>query len=91
MNDEVEGYVSQINTILNKSEPYNEMHKLPDLIEKYLTAYNAELDKHMEPALEAVDEARRRVFDELDGKECRPQLSDKFVKTFQTRRRLATI
>lgn len=82
VNDEVEGYVSQINTILNKSEPYNEMHKLPDLIEKYLTAYNAELDKHMEPALEAVDEARRRVFDELDGKECRPQLSDKFVKSF---------
>lgn len=82
VNDEVEGYVSRINTILNKSEPYNEMHKLPDLIEKYLTAYNAELDKHMEPALEAVDEARRRVFDELDGKECRPQLSDKFVKSF---------
>lgn len=82
VNDEVEGYVSRINTILNKSEPYNEMQKLPELIEKYLTAYNAELDKHMEPALEAVAEARRRVFDELDGKECKPQFSDKFAKSF---------
>ena len=83
VNDKIEDYISRINAILKKPEPYNDMHKLPDLIDKYLTAYNEELDRHMEPALESVAAARRRVFEELDGKECKPALSDKYVRSFE--------
>ena len=82
VNADIESYVQQVNAILKKSEPYNDMHKLPGLLEKYSDVYNKMLDEQLEPALNAIEDARKRVFDELDGKECKPKLSDKYIQSF---------
>lgn len=83
VNEEIENYVQQVNAILKKTEPYNDMHKLPELLEKYSDVYNDELDKLMEPALDAVANARKRVLEELEGKECKSKLVDKLIKSFE--------
>ena len=60
--------VAEIKSILNKESPYADIPKLPELIEQYNAIYLAFLDMHAKPSLDAIEDARKRVFDVLNNK-----------------------
>ncbi len=83
VNKDIETVVAEITAIIKKPVPYSEIFKLPDLLEQY-TKYSVEMLTEMSvPISEVLETARTRVFDELNDKECKNKLSEKFVKRWQ--------
>lgn len=82
VDDNVEAVVEEIKAILKKSAPYSEIFKLPDLNDKFIKLYGGLLSEMQKPVEAAIAQARKRVFEELEGKKCRDKLSDKFVEKF---------
>ncbi len=82
VDNDIEQVVENVKAILKKSNPYGDIFRLPDLLEKFTNLYDRLLDKMMEPIKLAIQEARKRVFDELDGKQCHDKLKDRFVELF---------
>lgn len=80
----VEGTVAKIEGILRKSSPYSEIFKLPALLEEFSTAYVAILTEMEAPISNAIKEAKKRVFEDLDSRseECRKKLSGLFTDKF---------
>ena len=87
---EIEKVVAEVNIILKKSAPYGEIYKLPELLEKYIFLYSRLLCDMQKPVGVAIQEARKRVFDELEGKKCLDKLKDRYVKLFCELREKAT-
>lgn len=83
VNSEIELVVSEINSILNKQNPYNEIFKLPGLLDRFNSLYGQLLLEKKKPINGVIDEAEKRVFDELDGKLCHDNLRDKYVYRFR--------
>lgn len=83
VNGEIEAVVADVKAILKKQSPFNEIFKLPDLIEKFISLYDQLLTEMQKPIDNAIDEARKRVFEELDGKLCHDKLKDKFIRLFR--------
>ncbi|MCI8646068.1 MAG: BREX system P-loop protein BrxC [Firmicutes bacterium] len=83
VNSEIEAVVADVRAILNKRIPYSEIFKLPDLLEKFIDLYGELLDEMQKPIDVAIQDARKRVFEELDGKKCHYQLADKYVNLFR--------
>lgn len=83
VNSEIESVVFEINKILKKQSPFNEIFKLPDLLEKFISLYSQLLLEMQKPIYQAIDEAKERVFEELDGKLCQDKLKDKFIRLFR--------
>lgn len=79
----IEKTAAEIRGIIYNPNPYNLIYKLPALRDTFNTAYSALLERVGEPIGKAIDEARQRVFDELNGKQCKPKLVDIFVERFQ--------
>ena len=75
---------------MKKTSPYGEIFKLPALLESFITTYGKVLRDMEEPILQAIAEARSRVFEELKDKHCKEQLSDTFIKRFDEIREKAT-
>ena len=90
VNEEVEGIAAQVKAIMQKAAPYGEIFKLPGLLEQYIDTYSKVLQDMEAPILEAIDEAKARVFQELQGKECQAQLSNRFLEKFQELHEKAT-
>lgn len=82
VDEEIESVVDEVNAILKKSTPYSDIYKLPELLDKFRSLYNEMLDKIKIPVDSAIQEARKRVFDELNGKKCHDKLAEKFVNLF---------
>lgn len=82
VNEEVESIVAEVKAIMQKPSPYGEIFKLPALLDSFIQAYGKVLHDLNEPVLQAIAEARSRVFDELRDKQCKPQLSDTFIRRF---------
>lgn len=78
----IEAVVSDIKDILKKSAPYGEIFKLPDMLEKFIDLYGKLLSDMQKPIDTAIEDARKRVLDELEGKQCRDKLRDKFIRLF---------
>lgn len=83
VNDEVENTVGQIKVIMQKPAPYSDIFKLPALLDQYIRAYDEVLQTMEEPVLAAIEDAKSRVFAELEGKESKPQFMGKFAAKFQ--------
>ena len=83
VNDEVENTVGQIKAIMQKPVPYSDIFKLPALLDQYIRAYDEVLQTMEEPVLAAIEDAKSRVFAELEGKESKPQFMGKFAAKFQ--------
>ena len=83
VNSEIEAVVADIKAILKKAAPYNEIFKLPDLLERFIALYGQLLSEMQKPIDEAIDEARKRVFEELDGKLCADKLKARYDRRFQ--------
>ncbi len=79
---DIEDTAAEIGKIINNPNPYNEIHKLPPLRDTFIAANVRLLSQTAEPVKKAVDDAKKRVFEELDGKLCKDKLSEKFVRLF---------
>lgn len=90
VNEEIESIVAAVKAIMQKPTPYGEIFKLPALLDSFIQAYGKVLHDLNEPVLQAIAEARSRVFDELRDKQCKPQLSDTFIRRFDEIREKAT-
>jgi hypothetical protein len=82
VDSDIEKVVDDVKAILKKSNPYGDIFRLPDLLEKFTNLYGRLLDKMMKPIEVAIQDARKRVFDELDGKQCHNKLKDRFITVF---------
>ena len=83
VNKDIESIVASIKGILKKSDPYGEIFKLPDLLENFIKSYGGLLSEMQKPVDAAIDVARKRVFNELEGKKCHDKLVDKYVEAFR--------
>ena len=83
VDSEIETVVGDVKAILKKSAPYSEIFKLPDLLDSFINLYGRLLSEMVKPIDAAIDEARKRVFDELDGKKCHDKLVKRFIDLFE--------
>ncbi len=82
VDDAVEKCVAEIKAILKMPSPYAHIPKLPGLISQFTEAYMAVLESMSGPIYEAMEDARKRVFDELDKKPYKDELSTRFHAMF---------
>lgn len=82
VNSEIEDVVGVLNAIMSKPKPYSEIRKIPELLERYINLYSTMLTQMEEPIMGAIEEARLRVAQELEGKECQNVLSIKIAERF---------
>lgn len=82
VNDAIESTVAQVKAIMKKSAPYTDIKNLPGLLDQFTDAYSNLLNEMEEPALAAIDEARKRVLQELEGKLCEVSLKNKYIDRF---------
>lgn len=80
---DVENAVKGMRAIIDMDAPYREIPKLPELIEKFRNAYSAILSREEVPVLERIEQARKRVFEKLDGKEYKDEVTEKFRRQFE--------
>ena len=64
-NPALEEYIRDIKSIVNMKEPYNDIPKLPDLIEKFNIEFAKLLDKESKPIKTSIEESRNKVIEEL--------------------------
>ena len=83
VNSEIETVVADIKSILKKSVPYSEIFKLPELLDTFINLYSKFLNEMQKPIDNAIQEARQRVFEELQNKKCHDKLADKYVNLFR--------
>ena len=90
VNDEIESTALQVKAIMKKQAPYTEIKNLPGLLDQFMTAYSNLLTEMEQPILAAIDEARTRVFQELEGKFCKASLRDRYIERFKDLHEKAT-
>ena len=79
----IDAVVKEITSILKMSEPYSSIYKLPELNSKFSTLYMALLEEMAKPIYDAIDDARKRVFESLAGKKCEEQLKSSYLAKFK--------
>ncbi len=83
VNKEIESIVDQVKTIMKKAAPFSDIFKLPGLLDEFSNTYSKVLDEMEAPVEEAIDDARKRVLQELEGKLCEEQLRNGYIDRFQ--------
>ena len=83
VDDKVEETVREIKTILKKEMPYSDIPKLPDLLDQFKEAYMAVLTQMEAPILQAIKDAKNRVFEVLSTKKYMDELKNKYFKLFR--------
>ena len=79
---DVESAVASIKAILQKSNPFSDIYKLPDLNDKFRKAYMQLVKAEQAPVIDAISEARQRVFDELNASHCKDKFSNRVIRSF---------
>jgi hypothetical protein len=82
VDEQVEELVSGIKAILVKDAPYADIPKLPDLLDKFRSAYMAVLESMAGPVRAAVDDAKKRINEALEGKPYEDDMGDRSYKLF---------
>lgn len=83
VDEALEEIVDSIRAILRKEHPYNEIHKLPELAEKFTDAYMQILGDESIPVQEAIEEAQKRVMERLSGKPYEASKKDGYLAQFR--------
>ena len=83
VDDKVEENVREIKSILKKEMPYSDIPKLPDLLSQFRDAYMAVLTQMESPILQAIEDAKDRVFEVLNTKKYKDELKDRYFKLFR--------
>lgn len=79
---DIEGVVAQIKRILVMQAPFSNIYKLPDLNKRFTDLYMALLEAMAKPIYDAIDDARKRVFDGLSGKELEAEFRPEYIAMF---------
>ena len=87
---DVEAAVSAIKAILYKDNPFSDIYKLPDLNNKFRTAYMVLVKAEQAPVLESIAEARKRVFDTLNASHCKDKFANRVINSFDDLHEKAT-
>ena len=87
---EIESTAAQVKAIMKKPAPFDEIKNLPGLLDQFTTSYGNLLTEMEQPVLGAIDEARARVFQELEGKLCEMNLRDRYICRFNDLHEKAT-
>lgn len=82
VNSEIEMVVGEIKGIMKKPAPYSEIRKIPDFLDRYTELYGTLLTEMEKPIFASIKEARKRVIEELESKECKESLSTKITERF---------
>lgn len=83
VNNEIEMVIEQIKGIMKKAVPYSDIRKMPDMLDMFTNLYGNILTEMAKPIYTAIQEARKRVIEELEGKECKEQFSPKVINRFE--------
>ena len=75
--------MDDINTILKNRDPFGQIFKLPDLLDKFNTLYDAVLEENLKPVEFAIQEDRNSVLDTLKGKLCFDVFQTRVIKAFE--------
>jgi hypothetical protein len=65
---EINEIAANISAITSMTNPYKEIIKLPELVDKYTKAMADQCQKARQPLLESLNEIKRRIFIRLEGK-----------------------
>ena len=79
---ELSKLAKQIGDIVRMKSPFHEIVKLPGLIDAFKNKYDAILDGLLEPAKDAIADARKRIVDELEGKRCHDVMVTRCLNAF---------
>ena len=79
---DIESVVADVKAIIKKASPYSEIYKLPNVLDKFIELYNNLLTERQKPVDVAIEEAKKRVFEELNDKSFYDELKEKFTKLF---------
>lgn len=82
VNAEIESVVEEVKSIMKKSNPFGEIRKIPELLDRYTDLYSSMLTEMEKPIFAAIKEARQRVIEDLDSKECKESFSKKVAERF---------
>ncbi len=82
VSEKIEDTVAKVKAIMKKPAPYSEIRNLPGLLDEFENMYGDLLNEMSAPVLEAINDARVRVMQELDGKLCEASLKDNIIKRF---------
>ncbi|MBQ1471780.1 MAG: BREX system P-loop protein BrxC [Eubacterium sp.] len=80
---DLETAVEEMRVILRQEKPYSSIFKLPGLLDQYREAYTIVLDQDMIPVLDAIQEDRKRVLDELSTKPYAEEYKEKYLQRFR--------
>ena len=83
VDEQVESLVTSVKAILTKDSPYADIHKLPDLLDKFTDAYMAVLNSMETPIHAAVDEAKARITTTLSDKPYKDEMNRRCYKLFE--------
>ena len=79
---DLEDIVAQMRAVVKMDMPYKEIPKLPDLREKFTTAYGKLLEVQSAPVMQSISDARNRVAEVVDGKEYASEKKPKYMDLF---------
>lgn len=82
VDEELEKIVAEMRQITRQEKPYGNIPKLPNLREKFQTAYMKVLDREEKPVLDSIDQARQRVIEVLNTKEYKDSYIEKYNSLF---------
>ncbi len=79
---ELEDTVRQMRSIIQKERPYRDIPRLPELREKFMSAYRKVLQAESAPVLDAIEQAKNRVMENLSGKEYAASKKENYLSQF---------
>lgn len=83
VDDELEKVAADIQLIIHKEKPYEDIPKLPELLEMFENTYSKLLNEQEAPVLASIDESRNRVLEVLDGKTYKEAKSKSYREQFE--------
>ena len=79
---ELEDVVAKMRTIVRMAKPYQEIPKLPELLEQFTYCYNRILDNKAEPVKDSIHQDQSRVFEVLNMKPYKDAKINRYLELF---------
>ena len=79
---ELEDVVAKMRTIVRMAKPYQEIPKLPELLEQFTYCYNRILDNKAEPVKDSIHQDQSRVFEVLNTKPYKDAKINRYLELF---------
>ena len=79
---ELEDVVAKMRTIVRMAKPYQEIPKLPGLLEQFTHCYNRILDEEAEPVKDSIHQDQSRVFEVLNRKPYKDTKINRYLELF---------